>query len=77
MTRALYDDGPAATYSTGTGDACVCGLGEGTAPLTCPLHPPRHSPYGVEVTAEPAAELLYARGPIMLAYTIDATEPAR
>ena len=54
MTRALYDDGPACTYSNGTGEACVCGLGVGTAPAPCPLHPPRHSPYGVEATADAA-----------------------
>jgi hypothetical protein len=50
MTRALYYDGPAVTISDNTGDLCLCGLGVGTAPALCPLHPPRHSPYGVELT---------------------------
>lgn len=32
------------------GVTCAACLGEGTAP--CPLHPPRHAPYGIEATAD-------------------------
>ena len=62
MTRALCDDGPACAYSNGTGDVCVCGLGVGTAPPPCPLHPPRHSPYGVEATATAEPLVVEATG---------------
>ena len=33
MTRALYDDGPACAYSTGTGDVQVAILGAPGAPV--------------------------------------------
>lgn len=63
---------PAATYSNGTGDACVCGLGGGTASPPCPLHPPRHSPYGREATAEPAdLGLIEAAGDHWSAFALD------